>query len=212
MRAHYEERWRTLPAGLHPHRLAARRAWLLRRVAAGDRVLDVGCGEGQFTRTLVDAGARVVGVDIAEAALARTREAVPEAELHRWPQDGPLPLADASFDVVWAGEVLEHVADTAGWLSELRRVLRAAGRLLISTPSHGRPRNVLIALLAFERHADPLGEHLRFYTRRSLRATLEALGFAEVRVVGIGGPPGLGDTLLAEAVRPGLGRLAAPGD
>jgi len=211
MRAYYEERWQTLPRGVPPHELAARRAWLLARVSAGDAVLDVGCGAGQFARALADAGARVIAVDIAEAALARAREAVPEAELHRWPEEGRLPLPDASIDVVWAGEVLEHVADTAAWLSELWRVLRAGGRLLISTPSHDRLGNLLIALVGFERHADPLGEHLRFYTRRSLRSTLEALGFTDVRVAGMGGAPGLRATLLAEAVRPTVGLRVASG-
>jgi ubiquinone/menaquinone biosynthesis C-methylase UbiE len=56
------------------------------------------------------------------------------------PIEGPLPFKDNSFDVVWASEVIEHVADTARWLSEVRRVLAPSGRLLVTTPSHGRLR------------------------------------------------------------------------
>ena len=48
--------------------------------------------------------------------------------------EGEWELPDAAFDVVWAGEVIEHVADTAGWLSEVRRVLRPGGTLLLEHP------------------------------------------------------------------------------
>jgi 2-polyprenyl-3-methyl-5-hydroxy-6-metoxy-1,4-benzoquinol methylase len=78
--------------------------------------------------------------------------------------------------------VLEHVADTAHFLLEVRRVLRPGGRLLVTTPAHGRLKRTAIALARFESHFDPLGQHLRFYTRRSLAATLEHAGFEDVRV------------------------------
>jgi SAM-dependent methyltransferase len=92
--------------------------------------------------------------------------------------DGSLPLEHASVDLVWCSEVLEHVADTAYLLLEVRRVLRPGGRLLVTVPRSGR----LTALIRFQAHFDPLGQHLRFYTRRSLAATLEHSGFEDVRV------------------------------
>src|SRR5207302_679514 len=85
-------------------------------------------------------------VDVAQEPLRRARERHPELDLRLLPTDGPWPLADASFDVVWAGEVIEHVADTASWLSQLRRLLRSGGELLLTTPAHGRLTMLAVAL------------------------------------------------------------------
>ena len=142
-------------------------------------MLDLGCGAGRFVAALQDAGADPVGVELAEGALERARRNVPGAELHVLGPDGAIPLEDASVDLVWCSEVLEHVPDTAGLLSEARRVLRTGGRLLVTTPSHDLPRRALIALARFERHFDPLGQHVRFYSRRSLARVLD-----DVRVRG----------------------------
>ena len=114
------------------------------------------------------------------------------------PIDGRLPLADGEVDLVWSSEVIEHVADTARWLSEVRRVLAPGGRLLLTTPNHGR---LAVAVYGVERYSDPLGDHLHLYTARSLRRTLDEFGFGDVRVWATRGPPGLRTGLRARAVR-----------
>jgi len=68
-------------------------------------------------------------------------------------------------------------------------------------PYHGRTKNTAIALIAFERHFDPLGEHVRFFTRRSLAALLTEFGFEQISLRTIGGVALLRETLLAEATR-----------
>lgn len=201
----YEDVWSELPEGLEPPALERRRAFLLGHVARGERALDLGCGEGTFTAVLARHGAAPIGADVAEAALARARAAHPDLPFVLTPPHGPLPFADASLDVVWASEVIEHVADTARWLSEVRRVLAPGGRLLLTTPYHGRVKNVAIALTRFEAHADPVGQHLRFYTRRSLRDLLDDFGFEAIEVSVAGGPPLLRESLHAIARRPRLG-------
>ena len=112
-------------------------------------------------------------------------------------------MPDGAFDVVWAGEVIEHVADTAAWMSEVRRVLRSGGTLLLSTPDHGPLARFALGLSgrAFDRHFDPRGDHLRFYTRRTLATLLADFRFEAVRLEGLGGPPGARRTLLASARR-----------
>jgi SAM-dependent methyltransferase len=202
-RDYYERLWGSVPAGLTPSDLQLRLKFLLARVRAGELVLDVGCGEGRFTAELVAAGVHGVGIDVAEEPLRRARAAHPEVDVQLVDPCGPWPLADASFDAVWAGEVIEHVADTAGWLSEIRRVLRPGGRLLVSTPNHGRLAVLRLALSAraFDAHFDPRSDHLRFYTRRTLISLLEDFGFQEVSTAAAAGPPGARRLLLTQGVR-----------
>ena len=199
MKAFYEDVWAELPEDPEPWAWERRRALLLAEVRPGERVLDLGCGAGRFVAALRDAGADAVGVELAEGALERARRNVPGAELHRLGADGAIPLEDGSVDLVWCSEVLEHVPDTAGLLSEARRVLRTGGRLLVTTPSHDLPRRLLLALARFDDHFDPLGQHVRFYSRRSLARVLDAFAFEDIHITSIGGPPGLRETLVARA-------------
>jgi 2-polyprenyl-3-methyl-5-hydroxy-6-metoxy-1,4-benzoquinol methylase len=200
---HHEALWEGVPEGLEPPYLAARLAFLLAHASAEARVLDVGCGEGRFTTELVRAGREAVGIDVAEEPLRRARERDPGIDVRLVAPQGPWPLPDVSFDVVWAGEVIEHVADTAGWLSEVRRVLRSGGALVLSTPAHERLTRLALGLRGrvFEAHFDPRSDHLRFYTRRALVTLLGDFGFEEVGTRGIGGPPGARRVLLATARR-----------
>jgi len=200
---YHEALWEAVPEGLEPVDFARRSGFLLGHVRAGEWVLDMGCGEGRFAAELARIGARPVGIDVAAEPLRRARERHPELDLRQIAAEGAWPLEDASFDAVWAGEVIEHVADTAGWLSEARRVLRSGGSLLLSTPDHGRLRMLRWALAprAFEAHFDPRADHLRFYTRRALTELLEDFGFQDVEVRRAGGPPGARRALLASARR-----------
>jgi 2-polyprenyl-3-methyl-5-hydroxy-6-metoxy-1,4-benzoquinol methylase len=202
-RAYHEAVWEALPQDLEPTDLALRSGFLLAHAAPGQRVLDLGCGEGRFAAALTAAGARVLAADIAEEPLRRARVRVPGLEVHLLGGEAKWDLADAGFDLVWAGEVIEHVADTQGWLSEARRVLRPGGLLLLSTPDHGPLTRLRMGLSAraFATRLDPLGEHVRFYTRRTLGRVLAGFGFDEVSVRAAGGVPGARHVLLARAVR-----------
>ena len=204
MRAYYEAFWEDQPTDPEPWAWRKRRAMLLAEAQPGERVLDLGCGAGRFVSALQDHGATPVGVEVAEAALRRAQGNAPGADLRLVDPEGALPLDDGDVDLVWCSEVLEHVADTAHTLSEIRRVLHTGGRLLLTTPYHGRARNTAIALARFERHFDPLGQHLRFYTRRSLRSTLEAFAFDDISITTFGGAPLLRQALVGRAVRASL--------
>jgi len=198
MRDYYEELWQRLPEELRPPHYELRRRFLLEQVRPGSRALDLGCGQGEFTAVIAAAGASVVGVDVAEAALERARRRHPELELRLVPVEGPLPFPDGAFDLVWSSEVIEHVADTARWLSEVRRVLAPGGRLLLTTPSHGRLR---LLFGGVTRYSEPLGDHLHLYTKASLRELLDEFGFGEVSVRAVGGSPLLRRLLLGRGVR-----------
>lgn len=192
--------WEQVPADAVPERFAQRRDWLLARVPAGARVLDLGCGAGEFAVALRGAGALPVGVDVAREPLRRAAERDPALDLRLWADGEPLPVADASFDVAWAGEVLEHVVDLAPWLSEVRRALRTGGELLLSTPHHGRGRILALALSRrrFAEHFQPRGDHVRFFSPGTLRELLGDLGFDVVELR----PALRRSTILGRALRP----------
>jgi ubiquinone/menaquinone biosynthesis C-methylase UbiE len=159
-----------------------RRDFLLGHVSAVTRVLDLGCGLGDFTAALGERGVTAVGCDVAGEAVRRARERRPGLE---FVQSGDeLPFADASFDAVWAGEVLEHVQDVLGLLAEVHRVLKPDGQLLVSTPDHGPLKRLLMGVSrrAFETTLDPRSDHVRFFTANTLSTTLALSGFREVEL------------------------------
>jgi SAM-dependent methyltransferase len=201
VRDFYEGVWAALPEDPEPWAWRRRRALLLGAARPGERVLDLGCGGGRFVAALRDAGVEAIGVELAEAALERARRNVPGADLRLVRADGSLPLGHGEVDLVWCSEVLEHVPDTIAFLTEIRRVLRRDGRLLVTVPDHGRVKRTLLALTHYDAHYDPLGQHLRFYTRRSLVRVLQAAGFEDVALAPLGGPPLLRQALVARAVR-----------
>ena len=189
MHAYYEQLWADAPDDPEPWQWERRRKLLLTEARPGERVLDLGCGAGRFVAALQHAGADPVGVEIAPAALERAARTAPGADLRLVEPDGSLPLEHGSVDLVWCSEVLEHVADTEHLLQEVRRVLRSGGRLLATVPFHGRVQAALIGLTRFEAHFDPTGDHLRFYTRRSLASALRSAGLEPERMRAWGGAP-----------------------
>jgi 2-polyprenyl-3-methyl-5-hydroxy-6-metoxy-1,4-benzoquinol methylase len=98
------------------------------------RLLDVGCGIGAVSLELQKRGFQVTGIDFSEVAINRCLEKGLDAILSDVDRDG-LKFPDGSFDVVWAGDVLEHVFDPIYLLEETARVLRDDGCLILSAPN-----------------------------------------------------------------------------
>jgi SAM-dependent methyltransferase len=142
----------------------------------GPRVLDVGAGQGTFTRRLLAGGFEVTSTDLALDAIEvlRTR-----TEGKVMPADATdLPFDNGSFDAVVLGEVLEHLEDDATALREARRILVPAGVLAVSVP-----RNP-----AWFAKSDEWAGHVRRYTRDSLVDLVEAAGFEIVEFLPWGFP------------------------
>lgn len=102
-------------------------------VRAGHTVVDIGCGPGIDLRMLVASGAEVIGVDRDAVMLAEARRRVPGADL-RLGDAHALPVADRSADRARADRVLQHLADPAGALGEVFRVLRPGGMVGMAEP------------------------------------------------------------------------------
>ncbi len=196
--------WEAAPEGAEPEHAPLRLRFLLDAVRPGQRVLDLGCGDGWFSSALLAARARPVAVDAARGALRRARGRLPDLDARHWPDGHPLPVEDASADVAWAGEVLEHVVDLAPWLSEVRRALRPGCELVVTTPHHGP--GTLLALAArprrFAAHFEPRADHLRFFSPATLGGLLDDLGFAVRELRTAGGRRLAPALILARAGRP----------
>ena len=170
--------WGTAPEFVGPrHELRERlllKAFLA--LAPGRTVLNAGAGLGSFTALLERRGFAVTSSDVSDAALtqlaARTRGSVVRADLTE------LPFADASFDAVVLGEVLEHVSDDGAALTEVQRVVRAGGTLALSVPANPDWFGA----------SDVWAGHFRRYRRRELVDQVRAAGFESIRCVGWGFP------------------------
>ena len=101
---------------------------------AGQRVLDIGCGNGRFLGGAIDVGAQAIGLDANVGILRTSRQAVPTAPLGV-ADAVALPLADNSIDTVLALWMLYHVDDRPAALREFRRVLRPGGVVVATTNS-----------------------------------------------------------------------------
>ena len=170
----------------------------LRGLPGVTTVLDAGCGSGYFLQQLQRAGYEVAGIDVSDDALAMAKARLgPDAQLYRHRLDElPWPLRDESIDVIWSSEVIEHIFGVYEYLAEANRVLRDRGHLVLTTPFHGRLKNVVVALLYFDRHFNNIdGGHIRFFTRAALKALLERFGFTEVRFRTIGRVPPLAKSM-----------------
>ena len=103
-------------------------------ICAGQDVLEAGCGEGYGADLLAASATRVLALDYDAATVAHVRARYPAVEVAQGNLVA-LPLPDASVDVVVNFQVIEHLWDQPQFITECLRVLRPAGRLLISTPN-----------------------------------------------------------------------------
>ena len=143
----------------------ARYAFAARR-ACGKRVLDAGCGSGYGSARLAAQARFVVGID---NALEAFDAASPQLRLVRG-DCRALPFPAASFDLVVAFEVIEHIEDREKLLAEARRVLAAGGELILSTPnrqyyseSRAVPNPFHVHEFDYEELSAALGRHFPHY-------------------------------------------------
>lgn len=142
------------------------------------KLLDIGCGNGQFLILMKSLGWQVQGVEFDPEAAARAAE-FSGAPVHAGRlEDAGLP--ESSFDVITLHHVVEHLHDPVATLSECRRILRPGGRIHLLTPNAKS-----LAHRVFKRHWRGLEvpRHLQVYTPAALSRTLLEAGF-EIRRLG----------------------------
>jgi SAM-dependent methyltransferase len=134
---------------------------------ADPQILDAGCGSGRMLDELQARG-HVIGIDENAHAVAATRRRGHAARLCEIER---MPFADASFDLVTCLDVLEHTPDDRRTLSELRRVTRPGGTLVVTVPAYQ----------ALWSAHDVVNGHYRRYRVPDLRAVAQEAGWYHLR-------------------------------
>ena len=168
----------------------------LPRYGPGARLLDVGCGNGQYLRSIGDTGWKLAGVEPDDAArtVARNEGFEVRATLDDW-QDRP-----GSFDFVTASHVIEHVHDHQWVLTQIGDLLVPGGKLYLQTPSINAPSHVRFG--SHWRGLEP-PRHLVIFNRNSLTKLLAETGFEiEKSIASIGAA----EFLIEQSLRIGQGR------
>lgn len=187
---------RVYPSSYQPHAKSSRRSakpslssqvlrWLRgavippsikRGLGPSSRVLDVGCGAGEFLNELrAERGCRVFGLDLSEAAVKFARENFDIEAFQGALADSPWPAG--SFDFISCWWSLEHMPDPEASLTKIHELLAPGGHVLIAVPN---ARSVVAGLFRERWYHLDCPRHYHLWTPISLRRLLEKKGLAHV--------------------------------
>jgi 2-polyprenyl-3-methyl-5-hydroxy-6-metoxy-1,4-benzoquinol methylase len=155
-----------------------------------DRVLDAGCGGGDFSVGLHEAGLTVYGLDASESGIAAAQKrGVGSFVVSSLYDDLLKPFEVASFDAVVAVEVIEHLYSPRIFVKRARAALRPGGLLLITTPYWGYAKNILLAVTnRMDASLTALwdGGHIKHWSRATLTQLMVEQGLEVVAFHGCG--------------------------
>lgn len=171
----------------------------------GERILDLGCGDGALTRRIAEAGAEVTGVDASPDMVASAREAglnASVADAHDLDLDGP-------FDAVFSNAAMHWMTKPDAILAGIRRCLRPGGRLVAEFGGMGNVAAIRTAIIAVMARDHGIKSDLKdiwyFPSTAEHSARLEAAGFTVSEIALIPRP-----TPVESGMRAWLATLAAP--
>lgn len=158
-----------------------------------ERILDLGCGDGQLTQRLIESGARVTAIDSSPAMVSAARS------LGITVDEGPaesLPYPDHIFDAVFSNAVLHWVRGQDEMMAQVHRVLRPGGRFVAEMGGHGNIAAIRVAFAAvLARHGfAELGDRGNYYpTPESYTRRLQKHGFSVEKISHFPRPTLLGE-------------------
>jgi SAM-dependent methyltransferase len=162
-------------------------------------ILDIGCQLGDSCYLISQLGHKVFGVEIDPGCVELAKKKYPTLNIKWGNCEREIPFQDKYFDLVWAGDVIEHIRFTDVFINETNRVLKVSGLFVLTTPMHNRIKNMLISITNFEKHFNPEFSHYRFYTKKSLKGVLEKRGFRIRSMKYIGRIPPISETMFVVA-------------
>lgn len=152
-----------------------------------DRVLEIGCGEGSFSAGLNSAAERW-GVEPNPVAGAKANGVLAKVLIGTYEQISH-ELPEAYFDLVICNDVIEHMTDHDAFLKAIKTKLKPGGTLVASVPNARYYRFLIELLVKKDWKYEDQGlfdrTHLRFFTQKSLRRSLEENGFSVKKFQGI---------------------------
>lgn len=162
-----------------------RGALFKRLIGMGKKVLDLGCRDGAITKYLIE-GNDVTGADIDSSALENAQKILGIKTLHFDAQSDNWPIKQRSFDIVVAGELLEHVYFPGEIIQKINKVLKPGGFFIGSVPNAFALKNRIKYLFAVKRGTpleDPM--HINQFSWKELEGVLNK-NFAKVKLYPLG--------------------------
>lgn len=170
------------------------------------KILDVGCGNGWLTNTLIEQGFDAYGTDASESGIQIAKE----KNSNRFfvqdisKDDLPEELQVIQFDTIISTEVIEHLYDPKNYFEFCRKILQRTGygELILSTPYHGYLKNVALSLSGkMDGHFTVLwpGGHIKFWSKKTLTVALEQQNFKVTKFIGCGRIPWMWKSMIIKA-------------
>jgi methionine biosynthesis protein MetW len=160
--------------------------WFFDEIPEGSTLLDVGCSTGYYGKFIRDKKkCKVYGIEVSsdkeEAKDVLDGVYSFDLDQNKWPKE----LADHKYDVIFLGDVIEHVKDPCHVLKKINPLLAEGGKIYISTPNIAHI-SVRLELLAGNFEYEKMGildsTHLKYFTKRSLAELIDSAGYSIERI------------------------------
>ena len=155
----------------------------LTNISPQSKLLEVGCGAGEYTRRLAAFGCSIVAIDITPLLVQTARKKVPDPKVSFLVMDATYPaFPEQQFDIIFGKSVLHHL-DFRNAMQSYRRLLKPGGRLFFSEPNFLNPLVFFGIKIPWLRRKMEFSDDEIAFTRGQLENIVKEAGFEDVRVI-----------------------------
>ncbi|MBD2193887.1 methyltransferase domain-containing protein [Calothrix anomala FACHB-343] len=167
------------------------------------RILDIGCGNGSLSNFIANNGYEVVGIEESESGVKFASLAFPNCRFIQGSiYNLPYQELEEKFDIVIASEVIEHLFYPKELVRNVKKCLKANGRLIITTPYHGYLKNIMLAVSGkMDKHFTTLwdGGHIKFFSVATMNELLQSENYTDIKFKFAGRFPYLWKSMLSSS-------------